>query len=96
MQERGYSLVELDTELWSDEPTPSASRHGSQDGEITELTKESWEVSFSSSTSSCLVLIVVKRVRVVNMIFFDLISGAADQGPLRKTLQHHQDADDVR
>lgn len=46
MQERGYSLVELDTELWSDEPTPSASRHGSQDGEITELTKESWEVSF--------------------------------------------------
>ncbi|XP_065172058.1 oxidation resistance protein 1 isoform X6 [Atheta coriaria] len=41
---RGFSLVEPDTELWSDEPTPSASRHGSQDGEITELTKESWEV----------------------------------------------------
>ncbi|XP_023015045.1 TLD domain-containing protein mustard isoform X8 [Leptinotarsa decemlineata] len=34
----------MDTELWSDEPTPSASRHGSQDGEISELTKESWEV----------------------------------------------------
>ncbi|XP_017782920.1 PREDICTED: uncharacterized protein LOC108567137 isoform X17 [Nicrophorus vespilloides] len=41
---RGFSLVELDTELWSDEPTPSASRHGSQDGEITELTRESWEL----------------------------------------------------
>ncbi|XP_065172062.1 nuclear receptor coactivator 7 isoform X10 [Atheta coriaria] len=41
---RGFSLVEPDTELWSDEPTPSASRHGSQDGEITELTKESWEL----------------------------------------------------
>lgn len=48
MQDRGYSLVELDTELWSDEPTPSASRHGSQDGEITELTKESWEVNYLS------------------------------------------------
>lgn len=45
---RGFSLVEPDTELWSDEPTPSASRHGSQDGEITELTKESWEVSLVS------------------------------------------------
>lgn len=38
-------LVEPDTELWSNDPTPSASRHGSQDGEISELTKESWEVS---------------------------------------------------
>lgn len=45
VKERGFTLVELDTELWSDEPTPSGSRHGSQDGEITELTKESWEVS---------------------------------------------------
>ncbi|XP_072396844.1 oxidation resistance protein 1 isoform X1 [Diabrotica undecimpunctata] len=44
VKERGFSLVEMDTELWSEEPTPSASRHGSQDGEITELTKESWEV----------------------------------------------------
>lgn len=41
---RGFSLVELDTELWSDEPTPSSSRHNSQDGEIAELTRESWEV----------------------------------------------------
>lgn len=45
VRQRGFSLVELDTELWSNDPTPSASRHGSQDGEITELTKESWEVS---------------------------------------------------
>ncbi|XP_023310479.1 nuclear receptor coactivator 7 isoform X4 [Anoplophora glabripennis] len=44
VRERGFSLVEMDTELWSEEPTPSASRHGSQDGEISELTKESWEV----------------------------------------------------
>lgn len=36
----------MDTELWSEEPTPSASRHGSQDGELTEITKESWEVGF--------------------------------------------------
>lgn len=45
IKERGFVLVEMDTELWSEEPTPSNSRHGSQDGEITELTKESWEVS---------------------------------------------------
>ncbi|KAG5888498.1 hypothetical protein JTB14_015743 [Gonioctena quinquepunctata] len=44
VKERGFDLVEMDTELWSDEPTPSASRHGSQDGEISEITKESWEV----------------------------------------------------
>ncbi|CAH1117849.1 unnamed protein product [Phaedon cochleariae] len=44
IKERGFVLVEMDTELWSEEPTPSASRHGSQDGEITELTKESWEI----------------------------------------------------
>ncbi|XP_008194049.1 nuclear receptor coactivator 7 isoform X14 [Tribolium castaneum] len=41
---RNFALVEMDTELWSEEPTPSASRHGSQDGELTEITKESWEV----------------------------------------------------
>ncbi|KAJ8916218.1 hypothetical protein NQ315_016357 [Exocentrus adspersus] len=41
---RGFALVEMDTELWSEEPTPSASRHGSQDDEISELTKESWEL----------------------------------------------------
>lgn len=44
IKERGYSLVEMDTELWSDEPTPSNSRHNSQDGEISDLTKESWEM----------------------------------------------------
>lgn len=41
---RGYSLVEADTELWSDEATPSASRHGSQDGDIADISRESWEV----------------------------------------------------
>ncbi|XP_015835717.1 oxidation resistance protein 1 isoform X2 [Tribolium castaneum] len=41
---RNFALVEMDTELWSEEPTPSASRHGSQDGELTEITKESWEL----------------------------------------------------
>ncbi|XP_031345104.1 oxidation resistance protein 1-like isoform X6 [Photinus pyralis] len=44
VQRRGFSLVELDTELWSNDATPHGSRHGSQDGEILELTKESWEV----------------------------------------------------
>lgn len=44
VKKRNFTLVEMDTELWSEEATPSASRHGSQDGEITELTKESWEV----------------------------------------------------
>ncbi|XP_060518605.1 oxidation resistance protein 1 isoform X10 [Cylas formicarius] len=41
--ERGFSLVEVDTELWSEEPTPSNSRHGSQGEEIAEISKESWE-----------------------------------------------------
>ncbi|XP_068904185.1 oxidation resistance protein 1 isoform X4 [Tenebrio molitor] len=41
---RNFSLVEMDTELWSEDTTPSASRHGSQDGELTEITKESWEL----------------------------------------------------
>ncbi|KAJ8982055.1 hypothetical protein NQ317_001464 [Molorchus minor] len=44
IKERGFVLVEMDTELWSEEPTPSASRHGSQDEEISEITKESWEL----------------------------------------------------
>ncbi|XP_044750372.1 nuclear receptor coactivator 7 isoform X3 [Coccinella septempunctata] len=44
IKERGYCLVEMDTELWSDDPTPSNSRHNSQDGDISELTKDSWEV----------------------------------------------------
>ncbi|XP_063918186.1 oxidation resistance protein 1 isoform X4 [Zophobas morio] len=44
VKSRNFSLVEMDTELWSEEPTPSASRHGSQDGELTEITKESWEL----------------------------------------------------
>lgn len=43
---RNFSLVEMDTELWSEDTTPSASRHGSQDGELTEITKESWEVGW--------------------------------------------------
>ncbi|XP_060518597.1 oxidation resistance protein 1 isoform X3 [Cylas formicarius] len=42
--ERGFSLVEVDTELWSEEPTPSNSRHGSQGEEIAEISKESWEL----------------------------------------------------
>ncbi|KRT84418.1 hypothetical protein AMK59_2995, partial [Oryctes borbonicus] len=37
-------LVELDTELWSEVPTPSSTRHGSQDEDIAEITRESWEV----------------------------------------------------
>ncbi|KAK9730099.1 LysM domain [Popillia japonica] len=42
IQARG--LVELDTELWNEEPTPSATRHGSQEEEFSEITRESWEV----------------------------------------------------
>lgn len=43
---KGFELVESDTELWDDDSPGIAhgSRHPSQDGEITELTKESWEV----------------------------------------------------
>ncbi|XP_076270970.1 TLD domain-containing protein mustard isoform X12 [Rhynchophorus ferrugineus] len=44
VKERGFMLVDVDTELWSEEATPSASRHGSQGEEIAELTKESWEL----------------------------------------------------
>ncbi|XP_030749606.1 oxidation resistance protein 1 isoform X3 [Sitophilus oryzae] len=43
VKERGFVLVDIDTELWSEETTPSASRHGSQGEELAELTKESWE-----------------------------------------------------
>nr|XP_022901884.1 nuclear receptor coactivator 7 isoform X7 [Onthophagus taurus] len=42
IQARG--LVELDTELWTEEPQQTGSRHGSQDGELSDLTRESWEV----------------------------------------------------
>ncbi|XP_076270982.1 TLD domain-containing protein mustard isoform X24 [Rhynchophorus ferrugineus] len=48
VKERGFMLVDVDTELWSEEATPSASRHGSQGEEIAELTKESWEVTSMS------------------------------------------------
>lgn len=42
---KGFELVESDTELWDDESTgQQGSRHSSQDGEISELTRESWEV----------------------------------------------------
>ncbi|PSN39309.1 hypothetical protein C0J52_15577 [Blattella germanica] len=47
---RGYELVESDTELWEDESGESGSgskdeRRPSDEGELTELTRESWEVS---------------------------------------------------
>lgn len=46
VKEKGFELVESDTELWDDDPlTAHGSRHASQDGEISELTRESWEVS---------------------------------------------------
>ncbi|XP_069702256.1 oxidation resistance protein 1 isoform X4 [Periplaneta americana] len=46
---RGYELVESDTELWEDEsgdsgPGGKDERRASGEGEITELTRESWEV----------------------------------------------------
>lgn len=45
---RGFELVESDTELWEDDSSgQQGSRHSSQDGEISELTRESWEVSHS-------------------------------------------------
>lgn len=43
---KGFELVESDTELWDDDPsTAHEGRHSSQDGEISELTRESWEVN---------------------------------------------------
>lgn len=47
---RGYELVESDTELWEDEagesgPAGKDERRASDEGELTELTRESWEVS---------------------------------------------------
>lgn len=44
---KGFEFVESDTELWDDDGAGTAhgSRHHSQDGEIAELTRESWEVS---------------------------------------------------
>lgn len=46
---RGYELVESDTELWDDEPGSESQgeggRRGSDEGELGELTRESWEVS---------------------------------------------------
>lgn len=48
--ERGFELVDSDTELWAeDEPSESRSKGNSgstsSTGEIGELTRESWEVS---------------------------------------------------
>ncbi|XP_034232568.1 nuclear receptor coactivator 7 isoform X15 [Thrips palmi] len=45
---RGYELVESDTELWDDEPGSESQgeggRRGSDEGELGELTRESWEL----------------------------------------------------
>ncbi|XP_034232554.1 oxidation resistance protein 1 isoform X4 [Thrips palmi] len=45
---RGYELVESDTELWDDEPGSESQgeggRRGSDEGELGELTRESWEM----------------------------------------------------
>ncbi|ENN76261.1 hypothetical protein YQE_07226, partial [Dendroctonus ponderosae] len=44
IKERNFMLVDLDTELWSEEPTPSSSRHGSQGEEMAEITNTNWEL----------------------------------------------------
>ncbi|KAL1491172.1 hypothetical protein ABEB36_011812 [Hypothenemus hampei] len=44
IKERNFVLVDLDTELWSEEPTPSSSRHGSQGEELAEITNKNWEL----------------------------------------------------
>lgn len=41
---RGFVLVEEDTELWDDEE-PGGGENEDGIGELTEMTKESWEVS---------------------------------------------------
>jgi hypothetical protein len=56
---RGYELVESDTELWEDEtgecgPAGRDERRASDEGELTELTRESWEVSNVTTVMSCL------------------------------------------
>lgn len=46
---RGFELVESDTELWDEEPGGESQgeggRRGSDEGELAEMTRESWEVS---------------------------------------------------
>ncbi|XP_066137531.1 nuclear receptor coactivator 7 isoform X3 [Euwallacea fornicatus] len=44
IKQRNFVLVDLDTELWSGEPTPSSSRHGSQGEELAEITNKNWEL----------------------------------------------------
>ncbi|XP_052121318.1 uncharacterized protein LOC113203066 isoform X4 [Frankliniella occidentalis] len=45
---RGYELVESDTELWDEEPGSESQgeggRRGSDEGELAEMTRESWEL----------------------------------------------------
>ncbi|XP_052121321.1 oxidation resistance protein 1 isoform X7 [Frankliniella occidentalis] len=45
---RGYELVESDTELWDEEPGSESQgeggRRGSDEGELAEMTRESWEM----------------------------------------------------
>ena len=54
---RGYELVESDTELWDEEPGSESQgeggRRGSDEGELGELTRESWEVSTSNASHFC-------------------------------------------
>lgn len=48
---RGFQLVESDTELWEDEPGDTKSADHSPEGELGELTRESWEVRGRSTLS---------------------------------------------
>lgn len=44
---RGYELIQDDTEWTQGGTTNSGPRTGSQEGEVSDLTRESWEVSWN-------------------------------------------------
>lgn len=49
--DRGYELVDSDTELWeAEEGGKHDGRRGSDDDDLGELTRESWEVSVNRIT----------------------------------------------
>lgn len=51
--DRGYELVDSDTELWeAEEGGKHDGRRGSDDDDLGDLTRESWEVSVNNNNNS--------------------------------------------
>lgn len=83
---RGYELVESDTELWDDEEAIHGEGIGEGgDNDITDLTRESWEVSVITFLSPQPPSIPNSVIDIFNFIF-----SKDGESTVRQTLHHSE------